>query len=312
VRVIVTGGAGFIGSHIAEACLRAGDQVLVLDDLSAGKRENVPEAAGFEQVDLRDRDRLLQTVRRFQPDAVSHQAAQASVVVSMRQPLLDASINIIGTINLLDACVEVGARRFVFAGTGGAMYGEVAEGSADEDTPANPMSPYAVSKYSVERLLPIYAREYGVSATSLRYANVYGPRQDPHGEAGVVAIFINRALAGQPLTVFGRSGSGDDGCIRDYVYVEDVALANMAALQGKILLPVMNIGTGRGSSTSRLAELIVQALGSRSPIEPGPPRAGDVGRSVLDASRYRAVFGEPVGLEEGLLRTAAWFRRPSA
>jgi len=308
MRVLITGGAGFIGSHIAEQALARGDEVLVLDDLSSGRRENVPPAAPLEVVDIWDRERMTGTGRTARPEAVRHQAAQASVVVSMRDPRLDAEVNLLGGLAVAEAAAQVGA-RLVFASTGGAIYGEVTrpEGAAEATVPC-PISPYAIHKLAFEQLLAVFAREGRLSARILRYANVYGPRQDPHGEAGVVAIFSRLALRGEPLRVFGKQSEGDDGCIRDYVYVGDVARANLAALHGELDVPVLNLGSGVATSTRELAVALLRAAGSQSPLAVGPPRAGDVGRSVLDPSLSVARFGAPTPLAEGLARTVDWFR----
>lgn len=312
MRILITGGAGFIGSHVAAAALAAGHEVAVVDDLSTGKRENVPPNVHFYEVDLRHREATERALEDFRPTVVSHQAAQASVSVSMRDPALDAEVNLLGGIHLADACVRLGVERLVFASTGGAIYGEVAENTlAAEDHGTAPISPYAIHKLAYERLLDVYARQDGLTPTLLRYANVYGPRQDPHGEAGVVAIYFDRALAGLPLTVFGRQKRGDAGCVRDYIYVTDVARANVAALEGRVPDRVLNCATGVGTSTEELAHRVLrltEELG-RAPVDlrHGPPRAGDVGRSVLDGRRFAELLGAPLSLDEGLRRTVDWY-----
>lgn len=309
MRVLVTGGAGFIGSHILELALEAGHEVAALDDLSSGKRENLPAGVHLYQVDLRDRERVLGTVKEFRPDVISHQAAQASVSVSVKNPRQDAEVNVIGGLNLLDACRECGVRRVVFASTGGAIYGEVPEGTfAREDTTPVPISPYAIDKLCFEQMLGVYREHHGVDSTVLRYGNVYGPRQDPHGEAGVVAIFYAALLAKRPITVFARRTAGDPGCVRDYVYVSDVARANIAALAPDFGERLMNIGTGLGISTLELAQQLGKSMGIEVAPAFGPIRPGDIERSVLDVSRFRARFGENVPLAAGLERTYAWYR----
>lgn len=312
MRILITGGAGFIGSHVADAAARAGHEVAVLDDLSTGRQDNLPPGMRLFEVDLRDRRATRAAVAEFRPDVVSHQAAQASVSVSMRDPGLDAEVNVLGGIHLADTCVELGVQRLVFASTGGAIYGEVPEGtSADESHGTDPISPYAIHKLTFERLLGVYARQHGLRSTVLRYANVYGPRQDPHGEAGVVAIFLGRALAGEPLRVFARREPGDPGCVRDYVYVDDVARANLAVLEGTLAAPVLNCATGVGTSTAGLASHVLGWVRDRGNPVPellhGPPRPGDLGRSVLDASRFRELIGAPLPLAEGIRRTADWY-----
>jgi UDP-glucose 4-epimerase len=311
VRVLVTGGAGFIGSHIADALLEQGHEVAILDNLTTGRRENVPAAAKFYELDLRDRDAVLRTVADFAPEAVTHQAAQASVAISVREPKLDAEVNVIGGLNLLDACTAPGARveRLIFASTGGAIYGEVPEGTrAREDGIPCPISPYAIHKQAFERLLSVYGTHRGLRSTTLRYGNVYGPRQDPHGEAGVVAIFFSAVLAGSPLRVNARREPGDDGCVRDYVYVSDVAAANVQALAGKITEPVMNVGTGVATTTRALAEGICRVSGREVPFTFGPLRAGDLERSVLDPTLPERLLGRLVTMEEGLAKTHAFYR----
>jgi UDP-glucose 4-epimerase len=311
MRVLISGGAGFIGSHIVAQALAAGFEVAVLDNLSTGKRENLPAGVRLLTVDLRDRDATLAALRDFGPELVSHQAAQASVPVSMKDPRFDAEVNVIGGINLLDACTAPGSRvqSFVFASTGGAIYGEVPEGvRASESFALEPKSPYGIHKLTVEKLLGVYQASRGLSTTVLRYANVYGPRQDPHGEAGVVAIFFDAALAAKKLTVFAKRATGDGGCIRDYVYVGDAARANLSALQGKLPHAVMNVGSGYPTTTLELAEQILALTGSSSSIEQGGVRTGDIERSLVDVTRFEQALGAPTPLATGLAETARWYR----
>lgn len=306
MRILVTGGAGFIGSHIVEALVSQGHEVAALDNLSSGKKENLPSSVHLYEVDLRDREGTLRAVSDFRPDAVSHQAAQASVAVSVRDPKLDAEVNVIGGINLLDACTASGSKveRVVFASTGGAIYGEVPDGTrANEATPPRPASPYAIHKFTFEQLLDVYRTHRGLQATTLRYANVYGPRQDPHGEAGVVAIFFNLVLAGRPVRVNARAQSGDDGCLRDYVFVSDVAKLNVLGITGKLSDQVVNAGTGTVTTTRALAEQILKVTGRSVPIEFGPVRPGDLERSVLDSTLTEKYLGPLVGLAEGMKAT---------
>jgi UDP-glucose 4-epimerase len=310
MRLLITGGAGFIGSHIAERSLAAGWKVAVIDDLSSGRVENVPTGAEFFQVDIQDAAAVAKAFEAFKPDAVSHQAAQASVVVSVREPQKDASINIMGSLNIMQACVASKVRQIVFASTGGAIYGEVPDGiRASVSTTPVPVSPYACSKFAVEKYLECFRQEHSLNYTVLRYANVYGPRQDPHGEAGVVAIFCNRMLINEPVKVFAKKTVGDPGCIRDYVYIDDVAKANLAALEGRIPDRILNVGTGRESTTQQLAEQIKKSLNSNSAISHGDRRAGDVERSLLDADRLVELLGPTVTIEAGLQQTAEWFRK---
>ncbi|HTA89597.1 MAG TPA: NAD-dependent epimerase/dehydratase family protein [Polyangiaceae bacterium] len=309
MRVLVSGGAGFIGSHIVDGARAEGHTVAVLDNLSSGKRKNVPADVPLFEIDLRNREAVGRAVAEFKPDVVSHQAAQASVAVSVRDPHLDAEINVLGGLNLLDACVASGVRQLVFASTGGAIYGEVPEGErAGENTPPAPISPYAISKLAFEQLLEVYQTHHGLSSTVLRYANVYGPRQDPHGEAGVIAIFFDTVLTGGVLRVNARCAEGDAGCVRDYVYVRDVARANLAALSGKLKERVTNVGTGASITTLELATQIAQISGREPRTQFGAPRAGDIQRSVLDPSRFASVLGATVPLAEGLRHTFEWYR----
>jgi UDP-glucose 4-epimerase len=309
MRILVSGGAGFIGSHIVEGARAQGHTVAVLDNLSTGKKENVPAGVPLFELDLRSRDQVQRAVAEFKPDVVSHQAAQASVAVSVREPHLDAEINVLGGLNLLDACVAAGVRKVVFASTGGAIYGEVPEGQlAAEDTRPAPISPYAISKLAFEQLLGVYRTHHGLDSTVLRYANVYGPRQDPHGEAGVIAIFFDTALRCGSLRVNARRTEGDAGCVRDYVYVSDVARANLAALAGKLTQRVTNVGTGEAITTLELARQVASVSGRELCTVFGPPRAGDIERSVLDPARFSSVLGALVPLTDGLRHTFEWYR----
>ena len=308
MKILVTGGAGFIGSHVADACLAAGHEVWVLDDLSTGSRDNVPEQARFVHGDIRNRDLAEKIIADFLPDAISHQAAQTSVAVSTREPVRDAEINIVGTLHILNAAVKHGVKHVVFASTGGAIYGEVPDGQcASLDWAPRPLSPYACSKFAIEGYLVAYQHAHELRSTVLRYANVYGPRQDPHGEAGVVAIFSQRLLAGEAIQVNARKSEGDDGCVRDYVYVDDVVRANMMALSNQLGSSMINVCTGVGTSTRQLAGVMKELCGSRSDIRSAPRREGDVERSVLDVGAD-APLGELVSLQAGLEKTVDWFR----
>ncbi|MDB5046801.1 MAG: UDP-glucose 4-epimerase [Deinococcus sp.] len=310
-RMLITGGAGFIGSHVLETALAEGWTVASLDDLSTGSRANLPAGVPFYEVDIRDGPAVQAAVADFRPTVISHQAAQASVSLSVREPVLDAEVNIIGGLNVLMAAQANGVERMVFASTGGAIYGEVPEGAADEHTVEWPYSPYATSKLSFEKYLETFRQQHGLEFVVLRYANVYGPRQNPHGEAGVVAIFAERLLSGQALQINARLETGDEGCLRDYVYVGDVARANVAAARGT-LPRLLNVGTATETSTERLAHLLADALDVNPTLTVAPPRSGDLRRSVLDAALFRQVLGEPLSLAEGLQRTAQWARHQSA
>lgn len=309
MRILVTGGAGFIGSHVVAGALARGHELAVLDNLSSGLRQNVPQGVPIYAVDVRDRVATLDVVKDFRPDVVNHHAAQASVSVSMRDPELDVAVNVLGGLNVLDACVRTDVARIVFASTGGALYGEVADGTrATEDSAVRPKSPYAVSKQAFEQLTAIRSAHHQLAAAVLRYANVYGPRQDPHGEAGVIAIFFERALRGASLVVNGRKAAGDPGCIRDYIAVSDVVKANLAAMSGDLDGTVLNVGTGVPTTTRELAETVCRIAGVHVPIEDAPPRPGDVERSVLDPTRYEKTIGPLTSLAAGLEATAEWYR----
>jgi UDP-glucose 4-epimerase len=295
VTVLVTGGAGFIGSHVAEALVARGKDVVVLDDLSSGKRENLPEGAELVEGDIREpQDELFAGVK---PDVCFHLAAQADVRVSVARPEHDARINVIGTINLLEAAREHGT-QLVFSSTGGAIYGEC-DGPAPENAPRQPLAPYGTSKLAGEEYLATYNRLHGTKHVALRYGNVYGPRQDPHGEAGVVAIFFKRFLSGEQPKVF-----GDGKQTRDYVYVVDVVRATLAAAERDG--GVYNVGTGRETSVVELFDLCRRVAG-KGDVEPefAPPRPGELQRSVLDVSRAVDELGwrPEHSLEEGLRET---------
>jgi UDP-glucose 4-epimerase len=306
--VLVTGGAGFIGSHVADALLALGHNVVIIDDLSSGRRENIPAGATFAQVDIRDEAAVAKVFAEHKFDAITHQAAQTSVSISTREPLRDAAINVMGTLHLLENAVKTGVKRFVFASTGGAIYGEVAgPGKATLDTIQRPLSPYACSKLAGEAYLRRYAHDFGLETRILRYANVYGPRQDPHGEAGVVAIFAQRILAGEGIRVNARKTLGDDGCVRDYVFVKDVVKANVRAMTGQISMPVVHLSTGVETTTRQLAHHIAKAAGKTAEVGDAPRRDGDVERSVLEPT-FEATGALPTSLEEGAAETIAWFR----
>jgi len=310
MRLLVVGGAGFIGSHIVEQALASARplEVAVLDNLSSGRRGNVPAGIPFYHVDVRDPGAVLAAFEEFRPQVVSLQAAQASVAVSVRDPLLDAGINILGGLNVLQAAVATGVGRVVFASSGGAIYGEVAPGhAAGEDDPKHPFSPYAASKLALESYLEMYRLQYGLPSTVLRYANVYGPRQDPHGEAGVIAIFAQRLLDGESLPVNSSSDGDPAGCVRDYVYVGDVAAVNLAAARGELRAGVYNVGSGSAQTTRQAAEALAAALGVTPHFEPRPSRPGDLQRSVLDPARLRAERPASTSFQDGIAATAQWF-----
>jgi len=304
MKILVTGGAGFIGSHVAEEFVRAGHEVVILDNLSTGSRNNVPRGARLIEKDIRD-PTIGQIFQAEKFDAVVHHAAQINVRASVEGPQFDAEVNIIGTLNLLQGCKKSGVKKFIFASTGGAIYGEQDYFPADESHPARPVSPYGIGKLSVEKYLFFYHLDSGLSYVALRYGNVYGPRQNPHGEAGVVAIFLNRMLDGkQPII------NGDGRQTRDYVFVKDIARANLLALAYPEC-GTFNIGTGIETDVVQVFRLLSAAVKSSAPEVHGPPAAGEQKRSVLNAALARQVLGwEPsLRVEEGMRQTAEWFRQ---
>lgn len=303
MRILVTGGAGFIGSHVADACVAAGHEVMVLDNLSSGRKENVPPAARFVLCDVSS-DTAEEAVRTFRPEVVSHHAAQIDVRTSVADPLFDARVNILGTLHLLEACRKHGVRKFLFASSGGAGYGEQETFPADESHPVRPVSPYGAAKMAAELYLHYYRAQHGLAWTSLRYGNVYGPRQDPHGEAGVVAIFSERLLRGQTAIIY-----GDGEQTRDYVYVADVVRANLLALErgdGTAL----NIGTGIETSVNTLFRALRSLAGSEQKEIHAPAKPGEQRRSCLEnrMASYELGWYPETSLDEGLARTLSYFR----
>ena len=329
MRILVTGGAGFIGSHVVDAYVQAGNEVWVLDDLSRGKRDRVNPKAHFVRMDLCSPD-LRDLVGGLGLDCISHHAAQIDVRVSVADPTRDASINILGTLNLLEAVRAHHIPWVIFASTGGAIYGEQRHFPATEKHPTTPLSPYGVGKLAVEHYLEYYRQVHGLRYVVLRYGNVYGPRQDPEGEAGVVAIFCGKILGGHRLVIY-----GDGEQTRDYVYVGDVARANVLALRyltdgprrsgsngngasvpsssngsgTRQLGSIFNVGTGLETSVNALAAVLLESADTDCPVAHQPARPGEQMRSVIDPSLARQVLGwEPMtSLAEGLLQTLAWF-----
>jgi UDP-glucose 4-epimerase len=302
MRILVTGGAGFIGSHVAEQLLVRGHEVTIVDNLSSGKRENVPEGARFYEADVRSG--CKEVFKDFEPEALCHQAAQMDVRRSVREPDFDADVNVLGTLRLLQNCVEYYVDRVVFASSGGAIYGEQLEFPATEEHPQYPISPYGVSKLAGERYLHFFSVEYGISYAALRYANVYGPRQDPHGEAGVVAIFSGN-LAGNRASKI--NGTGEQ--TRDYVYVKDVAGANVLALENEVPSGAYNVGTGVETSVNELHELLRKISGKDVTPAHGTAKPGEQLRSSVDPALANQVLGwrPEVGLAAGLEQTYRFF-----
>lgn len=302
----MTGAAGFIGSHLVDRLIADGYSVVGVDDLSTGKRTNVATVCDFRVMDVRSTE-LRALIEDVKPSAVYHLAAQISVAVSAREPEFDADVNIKGSLNLLEGIREAGLEktRFVYITSGGTAYGAPESLPADETTPVRPLSPYGVSKLAVEQYLPVYANLAGLSYGIVRLANIYGPRQDPHGEAGVVAIFSRAMLNGTPLQIF---GDGNDE--RDYVYVSDVVDAIVKVGDSELAGPY-NVGTAIGTSTNRIFELLARHTGHSEVAQHGPSRPGDINKIALESGKAkRELAWEPrVSIEEGLKRTVDWFKQ---
>jgi UDP-glucose 4-epimerase len=306
MKVLITGGAGFIGSHVADAYIDAGHEVVVVDNLDSGTTENLPKKAKFYLLDVGSRE-LHRVFELESPDIVNHHAAQVSVTVSTRDPVSDARVNALGLLNLLEASIRHSVKKFIFISTGGAIYGDTELMPTPEEHPPRPMSPYGIHKYLGEQYLRFYGEQHGLSYTVLRYANVYGPRQNPTGEAGVVSIFVNTLLKGQTPTLFAYPEE-PEGMERDYVYVEDAAAANLLAANSAAG-QIINIGTGVTTTTASL----YRAIGSFFKNPPVPKRAGarpgDIRRSCLDIRKADRILGwkPSVDLQEGLSRTVKFF-----
>jgi UDP-glucose 4-epimerase len=313
MRAAVTGGAGFIGSTVVDALVDQGAEVLVIDDLSRGSEANLESALGrgarLARLDIRDGERVAAEFAAFAPELVFHLAAQIDVRASMADPARDAAINVLGSVNVFAAAMAAGARRVVNTSTGGAMYGEAGVVPTPETEPAEPVSAYGLSKNTVERYAAWFRANHGMEVVTLRYGNVYGPRQDPRGDAGVIAIFCDLVLAGKRPVVY-----GDGTQTRDYVFVDDITAANIAAAQATQLRHgVYNVGSGQEITVLELAASVAQAAGvdpADFTPEPAPSRAGELMRSCLDVSRARADFGlpDPTPLTAGLARTLDWVR----
>ncbi len=305
MRILVTGGAGFIGSHVVDALIEKGHEVVVVDDLSTGKRENLNPAAEFYHLDICNAQGLEKVFAVERPEIVNHQAARANVRESMAKPVLYAEVNVIGSLNLLELSRKYGVARFIYASTGGAVYGEPEYLPADEAHPVNPLDPYGASKHFVEHYLYLYGVNYGLRYVALRYPNVYGPRQDPHGEAGVVAIFSGQMLGdGEPVI----NGSGEQE--RDFVYVGDIAEANIRSIdRGDD--QIYNIGWGVGTSINEVFAKLKEITGYEKEAVHGPPKLGEVFKIYLDASKAQDELGwaPRVGLDEGMRRTVEYFKK---
>jgi UDP-glucose 4-epimerase len=308
MRILVTGGAGFIGSHTVDALLERSHDVAVLDNLSSGKEGRINPHVRFHQADLRDSRAVSEIVEQERAEVIYHFAAQMDVRRSVADPAFDAQINLIGLLNLMEAARSRGLKRIIFSSSGGAIYGEQEFFPCDEDHPCRPVSPYGVAKLASERYLFFYRNEYGIGYTAMRYANVYGPRQDPHGEAGVVAIFCGRLLSGEPCTIY-----GDGYQSRDYVYVGDVARANVAALDNAAD-GAFNVGTGIETNVNQLYAELADLAGVKSKPLYAAQRPGEQRRSVISPERIKLKLGwEPeMSLRDGLAHTLEYFKRRPA
>jgi len=303
MKILVTGGAGFIGSHVVDTYVRQNHDVLVVDDLSNGKRENLNPKARLYTLDIRD-DKLEEVFAAEKPDVVNHHAARANLRESMVKPMLFADVNVLGSLHLLELSRKHGVKRFINISTGGAVYGDPEYLPADEKHPVSPLDPYGASKAAFEHYLPLYRTNYGLEFVVLRYANVYGPRQDPYGEAGVVAIFANEMLQREQPVI---NGSGEQE--RDFVYVSDVAQANLLALS-KGDGGFYNIGTGVGTSINAIFSRLKTATNYSASDVHGPPKAGEVFKIYLNADKARRELGwvPSIPLDEGLRRTVEYFQ----
>lgn len=305
MKIVVTGGAGFIGSHVVDTYLNAGHEVAVIDDLTTGRAENVNSKAHLFKIDVRDHEGVAGAIRSFRPDLVNHHAAQAEVPRSVADPVYDASINILGGLNILKACVDNGVKKFIFSSTGGALYGEPDVVPAAEDHPVRPLSPYGTSKYAFEQYLGTFRRTFGIEYTVLRYSNIYGPRQDFASEEGrVVAIFASRMLARRPVTI-----DGDGEQSRDMLCVGDVAAANLAALE-RGDGGTYHVSTGIPVTVNDLFRKLALLTDYKQAPNYGPARKGDVYRIALDNSLAAAALGwrPQISLEDGLSLTVDYFR----
>lgn len=303
-KIIVTGGAGFIGSHIADKYIDEGHEVTVIDNLSTGRKKNINPKAKFYHADIRDRG-IEDIFKKDRPEIINHHAAQMDVRKSTENPYFDADVNILGTIGLLEKSVKYGVKKFIFASSGGAIYGEQNVFPASEDHQTFPLSPYGVSKLAGEKYIYYYSTNFGLEYISLRYSNVYGPRQNPEGEAGVIAIFIGKLLRGEQPVV-----NGDGEQTRDYVYVGDVVDANLRVTM-KNVKGGFNIGTEIETSVNTVLSKLIGITGSDLKGVHGPPKKGEQRRSVLECSKAKEMFGwrPEVTLEEGLRRTVDYFRK---
>jgi len=303
-KILVTGGAGFIGSHVVDVFLENGFEVVILDDLSTGRSSNLNPKAKFYKMDIRD-PKVREVFETERPDYVSHHAAQMDVRRSVAQPLFDADVNILGSINLIECAKEFGVKRFIYISTGGAVYGEPEYVPCDEAHPINPICQYGASKHTVEHYLFMYHVNYGLKYTVLRYPNVFGPRQDPHGEAGVVAIFTGKMMAGEPVVI-----NGDGEQTRDFVYVRDCAQANYLAATVDHEPGIFNIGWGVPTSINQIFSALAKVTEYSLPVGYGPAKVGETRHIYLNAAKARQNLGwsATVNLDEGMQKTVEYFK----
>jgi len=304
MKILVTGGAGFIGSHVVDLMIEAGHDVVVVDNLSTGRQRNLNPKARFYQVDIREPE-LRYVFEQEKPDVVDHHAAQMNVRRSVTDPLYDADVNIRGSVHLLELCREFHVRKIIYISSGGAVYGEPVYLPCDEEHPVRPLCPYGLTKFAFELYLYIYQQNYGIDYTVFRYPNVYGPRQDPLGEAGVIAIFTGQMLRGQPVTIY---GSGEQ--VRDYVHVHDCALANLLALEngsGR----VYNLGSGQGTSVNELFRRLKSITGYTGEPVYAPAKVGETFKIYLNAQRAKEELGwsQTISLDEGLSQTVEYTKK---
>lgn len=303
MKIVVTGGAGFIASHIVDAYLKVGHEVIVVDNLSTGKKENINSKARFYQLDICSPE-TAELIRKEKPVVLNHHAAQVNVRTSVESPETDLKVNVGGTLNLLGACKDIGLKRVIFASTGGAIYGDKSPIPSSEIHPTDPLSPYGINKLASEKYLAFFGMLYGFPFTCFRYANIYGPRQNPHGEAGVVAIFINRILSGLPSTI-----NGEGTQTRDYTYVQDVAKLNLMALDQN-MNGVFNVGTGIETDVNQIYRTIASLLDYPNPPIHGPAKNGEQQRSCLSSGLVKKTsgFAPTTPLTDGLKQTVEWFK----
>lgn len=303
-KILVTGGAGFIGSNVADRFIEDGHKLVIIDNLSTGVKANLNKKAKFYQVDIRSAV-IEKIFEKEKPTVLCHHAAQIDVRKSTHDPVFDAEVNIIGSLNLFNACVKHKVKKIIFASTGGAIYGEQDYFPADENHPANPLSPYGVAKLTIEKYLHFYREVYGINFVALRYANVYGPRQNPFGEAGVVAIFTERLLGEKKAII-----NGDGKQTRDFVFVEDVVESNVLALEYP-RSDIFNIGTGRETDINRIFGVLEEKIGSKQKELHGPAKLGEQQRSVLECSKAKRVlkWGPKYNLEEGIAKTVEFYQK---